>query len=152
MMRSIDLGWLSRRDKSIPLPLLAFTSDSDFNEDASGSYYHPESQGYDLFGTTVDVGQALIVIGLDHIDYEKRWLEATLAHEWRHHWQWYNWSYWPDTPARMNKDISYEDATAQYFATPQERDALWYECLMGKSDLSLWRKALTLGDRPVYGY
>jgi hypothetical protein len=82
---SLELNWLARHDKELPLPEIVFSPN---NEDASGRrvggcYYLPAKREF-LFGDVyVPLDHGVILVGCESPET----IAGTIAHEWRHHWQ-----------------------------------------------------------------
>ena len=122
MNKSIELNWIRRRvDKSIPIPEVVFFP----LEDAAGRYY-PSVLGneiYDIDGHPHSLKYGVIVISTFWEDE----IESTIAHEWRHHWQWFH-----GIEFEINKfkdeTLGYDKALKEYFITSKtELDALRFE-------------------------
>jgi hypothetical protein len=126
-MRSIELAAFSRRDKALPLPHIFFTDVEAF----SGCYYHPINEP--LYIVEVDkviaAGESAIVVstlfGSD--------VGNTVAHEWRHHWQFYNGRQ-PETVRQFEESKSYRRAIVIYYQQHHELDALMYSLHLEPDD------------------
>lgn len=85
-MRSIELNWLARKSKWLRLPKLKMIS-GGFHE--STCYFRPDKKVY-TFPWGVDSGpNGIIVINTDTRSSSELLREA-LAHEWRHHMQYFS--------------------------------------------------------------
>jgi len=118
MIRSIELSWIARQDKSLPLPLLDF----DVLPDEYGARYYPPMR-YDLeFNDKVfPLDHGLIQVNTIY----NPCTASSLAHEWRHHWQAYHGWKLPGHPIQAS--ISYDDRIKRHFKWPEEKDALRFE-------------------------
>lgn len=115
-MRSIELGWLAKGDKSLFLPELVFA------EIPTGGCYHaPEHGVNEEYGC--DARKGIIVVSTL---YGSEVVAATLAHEWRHHWQWWSGIKFDYVPWIGEED--YDSELRAYFKrSSTERDALRFE-------------------------
>ena len=123
--RSIDLSFLSRHAKDLPLPELVYHHD---DEGRYGFYLPPFTRRWQIGDRDYAGKNGVIVVTTPEL------VQATLAHEWRHHWQFHNKS-----RAFLHKlgtfggfDINSEDESDMgircYFrSSPMEFDALRYE-------------------------
>ena len=124
-MRSIDLWWLSRLDKELPLPKLMYVDNPDFG----GAYYFPRQGTFPIDQENMcDLRNGLIVISISfEEDDDDR--AAIFAHEWRHHWQFFH--YGRSSRSTFNWDGEYETyrkAIVSYFRTyTYEMDALRFQ-------------------------
>ena len=114
----MSLHWLSRRDRSVPIPEVAYVEESDFG----GWYARPEPA----------YPNGCIVVSAD-------WLQnpedepAALAHEWQHHVQLFSGRISQDRRearaahrilgALRSGALTYEQAMGRYFRIPSEREA-----------------------------
>jgi hypothetical protein len=126
-LASLELNWLSRRDKQLILPDIVF---HDFSE-CQGCYCQPHWYGKAVDGIEVKSRNGTIIVN----PRTSSSIAATMAHEWRHHWQYHRGvlgaSRWIPTAAGYWADI------VQYFQIPHERDALEFECRVAPEDLNL---------------
>ena len=91
-MRSIELHWLSKKEKDITLPNIIFEDGGDYGACYYSSlknreiFYHPEIE---INGKNHDCTKGLIVINTStyEANNEKNYIENAIAHEWRHHCQ-----------------------------------------------------------------
>ena len=122
-MRSIELGWIARRAKDLPLPNIVFTSKLP---DCGGCYYKPQHGGVYVDLVRYDLSHGLIVIADDGDDHTG----STIAHEWRHHWQLFNLG---DCKAIgwgsvLASSVNYEAAIKRYYrGSSTEMDALLFQ-------------------------
>lgn len=118
-MRSIELHWLSKRDRTLPLPNLIYT------KTFVGGYYcrpDPTREVYDDDGIPHDCRNGLIVISTE---FEGD--VATLAHEWRHHYQFYH-GIELNSIGWINDDRSYKEKIIEYFlSSTSEMDAFRFQ-------------------------
>ena len=123
-MKSLELNWIRRKcDKSIPMPEVVYYPLSH----ASGKYYHPEDRNelYDADGMPHSMKYGVIVINSNSI-----MMNTTIAHEWRHHWQYYNGIEFEigNPPDANLKKEEYEKGLKKYFTDSKtEWDAIRFE-------------------------
>lgn len=144
--KSLELNWLSRYDKDLPLPEIVYSPDNvDFHgRRCGGCYYSPERNEY-LFGDVyVPFDNGVILVGAR----EPELMIGTLAHEWRHHWQLHR-GLAKDGSGYNQEDFAsldtYNAAIRKYFRTqPHEMDALRFQfkhapdwCSQNMLDISL---------------
>lgn len=126
MIASLELRWLSRHDKDILLPEIVFTADM---ENAAGSrccgcYWRPEENEYLIGDKFVPFDRGVIAINTE----DPELIRGTIAHEWRHHWQFYH-DLLPPAAASWDFGGSNYDAKIRRFfrSRPHEMDALRYQ-------------------------
>lgn len=122
MLCSLELNWLKKFDKSLSIPRIAFVTDF---EEASGMYFEPEDAEELINGIYYPLDKGLLIVRTDLPD-SKAPID-TLAHEWRHHWQRYNFgtTYYDGYP--WNASIAYDDALIEYYTKSYcEYDALTF--------------------------
>lgn len=127
-MRSIELGWLSRHDKDLPLPELVFASRL---AGCSGYYARPGRCESFVGGKGFDLTGGLIVCG----ETDAREAANTIAHEWRHHWQIFHMGL-KDSLTRFNETIDYDSAIREFFKDWREMDALLFSHRRAPSPIS----------------
>jgi len=137
-MRSIDLCWLSRKEKDITLPNLVYTD----LEEYSGCYYSNDAFGDEVFISDkhYDCSNGLIAVNTCYDTYDRNEIENTLAHEWRHHCQALrsikNKS---DIVIDWCNDEEYENNIVKYFKSNScEMDALLFAEKYAPSDSTEW--------------
>jgi len=132
-MRAIDLHWLWERDKWLPLPDLVYRQDGS----GSGVYYPPDPSPFFLEdGNTIAGLNGIICVSPDHNDTEEA-VANTLAHEWRHHWQWHSGKPWtPQRWAQCSADEYLGNIAAYYLRSRMEMDALLFSVRAAPSELS----------------
>lgn len=144
---SADLYWLSRRDKDLPLPTLLFAASPG---GGGGCCYQPWPYPVTIGGREYDCRNGLIVV-----DWEQSCsIEATLAHEWRHHWQHYKDPVKVVTRWSLIPSHDYKSAIVGFFrANRWERDALRNELKLAACDENReWASWLGWNTRQrVYG-
>lgn len=119
---SQHLSWLSRLDKWLPFPRLVF---ADLGDGCGGHYQCPWKWEHWYDGTPINSKRGIIAVNTRCDESE---FAATLAHEWRHHWQWL--SGWKnDSPQFVcANDADYDSAIRTFFSASQsERDALRFQ-------------------------
>ncbi len=126
---SLELGWLARRDKLLPVPEVLFSHDGTCFSGGrcSGCYYRPERKEY-LFGDVyVPFDRGAILVSTK--DPEE--IASTLAHEWRHHWQLHHGLLPGKLSFNMNRFDdwnTYDAAIRDYFhSQAHEMDALMFQ-------------------------
>ena len=83
----IELGWLSKGD-GIPMPRIEFVEWMDY---AGGHYFAPTGDVLELAdGRELLCDKGIIFISYDPDVTSDEHIIASIAHEYRHHWQWYN--------------------------------------------------------------
>ena len=118
--RFIELNWLARSDKDILLPEVVFDNDME----AGGFCMYPRKEEILLGEKYYPRDRGIIVV---HSDYPGQ--ASTLAHEWRHLWQVYNYGEpgecsWWDTESHL----SYKQQIINFFKSDtREMDALLFE-------------------------
>lgn len=138
MKHSIGLNWLRRKDRHVPTPTLIITSDPGTG--TGGFYASPYSKDIVHRGILIPASRngTLVCINFDEVYWDHA---ATIAHEWRHHHQ-----YWRGQKAVLSSlrqdGEEYETHIARYFADSwTEYDALRFECRVAPERENLWRKA-----------
>src|SRR3990167_108469 len=107
LLPSLELNWLKKYDKSLSLPLVLFIEDMEHN----GLYYEPQNREIIVENKLYSVEKGVLLIRLS--DREDADVAATIAHEWRHHWQRFNSSLYYDGND-FNSQILYKDAIIEY--------------------------------------
>ena len=119
MRKSFELNWVRLKcDKSIPMPEVVFYS----LDDCAGKYYHPENHElYDVDGKPYHMRYGVIVV-----DPDTPLIHTTIAHEWRHHWQYYHGIEFEISSIVDNE--SYNESLLQYVTgSKTELDAIRFE-------------------------
>lgn len=118
------------------------------NIDAAGKYYQPRSEELCFDGKFYSCEKGIITLSALYPDFH----ESTLAHEWRHHWQRFNFleknknfPYWPWSSPDNFTD--YKKAIAQYFTASHEFDALAFELKFARNDVSEWWMSLVVESK-----
>jgi hypothetical protein len=124
VVRSIEINWLRRFDRSLVVPEIVFHLGVAHNGvgECSGFYAHPGKYELLIDGRYVDAHFGIIVVGLDkRID-----IPGVLAHEWRHHWQLHNGFEWDHL--KWDASRGWEAGIRKYFRSSRsEMDALTFE-------------------------
>lgn len=76
----MDLHWLYKLDKFLPTPILVF----DYEKEYGGYYLHPEKTEYQIGDSFFNCKNGIIVVSTA---FDHNSLQNTIAHEYRHHWQ-----------------------------------------------------------------
>lgn len=124
------------RDKDIPVPKIVLCrSMPRTNERAAAAYYQPWPNEECFDGRFVTNTFGIIALAEHHYD-EEFTFEASLAHEYRHHWQRFNCQGDYNPPViRGAKD--YQEEICQYFSTSfREWDALQFEIRHSPNDVN----------------
>lgn len=124
-MKSLELNWIRKFDKSLSMPEVVYSS-IDW---AGGQYFHPEENEICIDGKYYNISRGLIEISVSN-NVSSKEISSTIAHEWRHHWQYFNLPYeknkfkWPQT----YDDQKYNKLITNYFLlNPLEMDALQFQ-------------------------
>ena len=131
-MRSVELNFVRNQDKSLILPELVFYEANGGN----GQYYSPQKQEVQIGDKYYQLDSGLIQISPENPET----FAATLAHEWRHHWQWLHGmgKFFVDSGGwikHSNRFSSYDRALREYFfGCPMEMDALRFQRRKGVVD------------------
>lgn len=122
-LTSLELNWIRRKvDKDLVLPEVVLGSSASLY---GGCYWHPSKREALIDGIYYPLDRGLIEVSA--IEHEN--IGSIIAHEWRHHWQFYKgWDFeaadWGDFAAKF----SYEDAIANYFINiAKEADAFKFQ-------------------------
>lgn len=117
-----EVNWLRKYDRSLVVPEVVFTPKLVLagHGEVGGAYYHPARGELLVDGKAIDRAFGVIVVSLVSN------LPATIAHEWRHHWQWHRGVSFDHR--RWREEILYEDAIREYFqGSSSELDALRFQ-------------------------
>ena len=129
---SLDINWLPNSIlKGLILPQVYYVSDSGYG----GAYYKVQEHDNDWGNLT---RRPIILID---IQSETNTFASTIAHEFRHHWQIYNYGKPPNHPWNP-KGKKYKKAIIDYFKGAwHEMDALCYEIKLAPTDVNLlWKE------------
>lgn len=120
MLRSLELRWLARKDKYIRFPEVVFA-----NIESGGIWIYPSKKEKLIGDRYYPLDLGIIVVNEEFGDEH----EATIAHEWRHVWQYYNWGErGVHHPWGIEPHLSYREQIVNYFANDvRELDALLFE-------------------------
>jgi hypothetical protein len=134
----IELNWLRRGNKEIPLPDIIFEK----IELGSGLYYKPEKSEIAIEGRFYDLSNGLIVISPI---MDSPFTANTIAHEWRHHWQFISGI--KSNPWSWNFGSNYKDNIINFFnSSSTEMDAFNFALNKAPDDTSLlWKDWLVKG-------
>lgn len=115
-LRQSELHWLTRRHRGLIVPRLVV---DESLTSVSGYYAHPDTDALDVNGVAVSRVRGVIVINACFDP-------CTLAHEYRHHWQWCNGIQFQHV--EWNWNGTWEQSIARFFAASwTERDAMRFE-------------------------
>jgi len=116
------LHWLWKKDKDLCIPEIIIGNNSQI----SGCYYHPTRDQILLSDEIVDLSKGVIFIDESNIINEEHFSQ-TLAHEWRHHWQYFNTCEYYECPFIFD-DCDYYECIVRFFKyNYYELDALLFE-------------------------
>ena len=105
-------AFLRPSDKDIPQPAVCLVS----GYQAGGCYYHPSQSEVQLGNRFIDAERGILVMDINSED-------DSLAHEWRHHWQFING--WVYDGHQWGSGADYWTNLKRYFRTSRsEMDAL----------------------------
>lgn len=131
---SLELRWLQRKSKEIPLPILIV---GDLGGHAAGLQYKPWDCHEVVAGHDVDRRHGIIAVDDEYCD--RMSFESILAHEWRHQWQDFNCLGPYDWPVQT-PDAPHKQRMVEYFTTSKrEQDALFFEVKFAADDYSVQR-------------
>jgi hypothetical protein len=120
-------------DKQLPTPTLIYAKLNG----AGGLYIHPSKKPILIRGEYIEPSKGTIIVGIGAVGYDCLDIESTLAHEWRHHWQW--WNGYRTNNIRWVYSGNYEEDIVRYFSnSPNELDALRFEVQQTNSEYSKW--------------
>lgn len=123
----IELGWLNKGN-GIPIPEII---QNDELVDMCAIYCEPEVIIELENGDIKENKNGSIIISTNESIMTESEYVNTLVHEYRHHWQIYNWGYLVDP--YFNAYLEWEDMAIQYFSSSiTELDALRFEVKFGK--------------------
>lgn len=135
---SLELNWLMRDLRHLPMPGVIYADQLPY----AGLYCPPFDESSVVEGIELGPHQGVIVISQQESELT---VECSLAHEFRHHWQFWNgWAYdgigWDE-----NSALDYRKSIARYFSeSHSEMDALLYEIKRAPCDESLWRRSVAI--------
>lgn len=137
-MKSLELNWIRKKvDKSIPIPEVVYHP----LDKAGGKYYQPNNcELYDPDGKPYLMRYGVIVI-----DPEYEPFQSTIAHEWRHHWQYYNGIKFDISPIDLFDNFDYDTALLKYFTesnTEQDAVRFQYKHVGFFGEYEEWEKSL----------
>lgn len=127
MKNFFELNWLLRQHKQIPIPLFIF-----------GQLHGPQACYYRPFWGEVVIENRCYGTdkGLIVVDAEiSVGIDASIAHEFRHHWQAMQDYRYPVIPHDFSENY-WEQVKSYYLTQPMELDALRFEIKVAPTDLS----------------
>lgn len=141
-----ELNWIRRKAKDLPVPAIVLCHVTDDYPGAAACCWAAENDEYCIGGEWIDFRKGAILIDPRHLT-NRFTFEATLAHEWRHHWQNYNiagrYIFPVQTPG-----LSHKASMVEYFTTsPHEFDALTFESKYAPDEVNLERLEWALQKR-----
>ena len=115
MNNYIELNWLRKSDKDITLPLVILAEGG-----YSGYYLHPYKNEELINNRFYPSDKGIIVLNPEDAN------ASTLAHEWRHHWQF--WNGWENDSTIFNYNKDRRKEIIRFFTeSKSEMDALLFE-------------------------
>jgi len=128
-LNSLELRWIHKQAKDLPYPDVLYVPKL---KNKSGCFYHPNTKRELLVGNRIyDLTKGLILISEE---YDSNELANTIAHEWRHYWQFCRTGKIHGIP--FNNKIPYQKAIKQFFEYPIEKDALLFSHKFAPSPMS----------------
>jgi hypothetical protein len=109
--------FLPLSEKDLPTPRVLYVDGVPYG----GIYFHPKDEGEVIGQRHIDLSRGALIVSTENF------AEDTLAHEWRHHWQFCNgWKYdGVNWPPRGLEQASYDAQVHAYFCgSKSEMDAL----------------------------
>jgi hypothetical protein len=117
-----ELNWLHRKAKDLIIPALLIVPQYAWRK-FPGCYYHPQSGEIEFRGHFTPLSNGLIIAS-EITDWCPGGFASTLAHEWRHHWQWFNMT--RGKGATWDPTLPYDKAIVKFFESKIELDALLF--------------------------
>jgi len=132
-MSYFELNWLHKKDRAISMPRLVFFAAPD----CGGLYYYPDNREKLIGDKYFPLDCGLIVISPNE---DGAFMAHSLAHEWRHHWQFFERGL--TGGSKWHNNGNYEKAIISYFRRHlHEWDALLYANRMAPCSTSLeWER------------
>jgi hypothetical protein len=128
-LNSLELRWIHKKAKDLLYPDVLYVPKL---ENKSGCFYHPNKKQELLVGNRIyDLSKGLILISESD---DSRELPNTIAHEWRHYWQFCKMGKIKGIP--FDNKIPYQKAIKKFFEYSIERDALLFSHKFAPSPLS----------------
>ncbi len=125
-MKSLETNWIRRKtDKTLPIPEIM-----EYPLIGSGGGYYSPNLSAEIFTSTgkpISMKYGVIVVGNKYEDDVKM---AIIAHEWRHHMQYYAGFKYdePECNSYEAKGKEYDKVARQYFSSSiAEMDALRFQ-------------------------
>ena len=143
-MRSLEVNWLRRFDKSLVIPQVVYCQKPILPNggECGGFYLQPGKYEVLIDGQSVDAAFGILVVSANGKDDGR----SVIAHEWRHHWQLHNGIAFDHKPFSQKP---YEDAIRDFFRhSKSEMDALQFEAAVAPSDLNDYWMHLTWQAAP----
>jgi hypothetical protein len=149
---SLELSWLNRIDKWLPIPRFVF---ADFGDEAASAHYccpWPCEQIYE--GKPIDRSRGIIAVNTRYCD-DMQWVAASIAHEWRHHHQWHSGLKYDGEGFDTREGEDHDASVKRYFLqSKMERDAIMFEEKVHPSDIGqYWLSLIGLYEpRIIYSF
>ena len=133
----LELNWLAKADKYILLPPVIFA-----DIPSGGFFRFPDKKEVLVGDKYYPADRGLIVISETYSEL----IESSIAHEWRHLWQYYQHGR-PRSTTQWNLEspLSYKKQIIDFFMSdPQEYDALLFGLEKAPDDTALeWHEWIT---------
>ena len=113
----IGLYWLQRKAKQLSTPELVFVPALP---SAGGYFYRPERAELFINGKPYSLRKGVLMV-VENVDMGI--LTNSIAHEWRHYWQWFNLGRYLHSE-EFNTKVDYKREIQRFFKHPRELDAL----------------------------
>ena len=112
------MTWLTRTAKDLARPNLVLV---ERLEGRGGEFWCPDKRELLIDGKYHDLRHGMLLV-LE--DCESAVLANSIAHEYRHYWQWYNAPHWRATPFHV--DRPYKSEILRFFRSRMAMDALLF--------------------------
>jgi hypothetical protein len=133
----VNISWLQRQAKDLPTPRMVVVAGPAW-ERYPACYYRPHKSEIFLNGRYAPLNSGLIVISESVLAEDCCGMANTLAHEWRHHWQHFNFKHRTSVKP-FDYSLSYREAIVRYYHNHKELDALRFSHKAVPCELSrLW--------------
>ncbi len=153
----MELNWLRKGSKEIPLPNIVFTSELT---EYSGIYYRPERDELRIGNRYYDLVKGLIGVSTNDDDsflYKRddKTILKTIAHEWRHHWQYFTRKFYVEEGTVFQDDGDYDQSIVRFHSSNvNEMDAFLFsirkcKCNTNMYQFDLLRKANVLTGKEI---
>jgi hypothetical protein len=133
----MNISWLQRQAKDLPTPQMVVVAGPAW-ERYPACYYLPHKSEILLNGRYIPLTNGLVVVSESVFDESIGGVASTLAHEWRHHWQHFNFKH-RTCVKPFDYSISYREAIVRFYRNHKELDALLFSHRTAPDELTrLW--------------